>query len=53
MPPIVGMIVSAKQATLTELQTVYGLQDCYTLAEIVLVDNHNRAAVSKANANHH
>ena len=37
------MVVSSGLATLHELQTVYGVEDCYNLAEIVSVDNHNRA----------
>lgn len=41
MPPIAGMIVSSCIATLHELQTVYGLEDLYNLAEVVIVDRHN------------
>ena len=37
------MVVSSGLATLHELQTVYGVEDCYNLAEIVSVDTHNRA----------
>ena len=34
--------MSAKLATLAELDTVYGLADLYTLAEILIVDGLNR-----------
>jgi len=33
--------VSAKLATLLELDTVYGIKDLYDLLEIVVVDAHN------------
>lgn len=46
---MIGMIVSSGHATLCELQTVYGVEDLYNLAEIVVVDNHNRSVVAKAN----
>jgi hypothetical protein len=46
MPPIAGMIVSSRVATLRELQTVYGLEDLYNLAEVVVVDRHNVNAVN-------
>lgn len=36
------MIVSDGRATLHELQSVYGLEDMYTLAELILVNAHNR-----------
>jgi hypothetical protein len=45
------MIVSADKATLRELQTDYGLEDAYDLAEIILVDSHNRATARKSKAN--
>lgn len=35
-------MVSSKFATLIELQTVYGLEDAYNLAEILAVDGHNQ-----------
>ncbi len=40
------MIVSSRVATLRELQTVYGLEDLYNLAEVVVVDRHNVNAVT-------
>jgi hypothetical protein len=44
--------VSAKMATLTELQTVYGVEDAYNLLEILQVDIHNeRRARGQSNNN--
>ena len=43
------MIVSARLATLIELDRDYGLEDAWTLLEIVLVDRENeRRAIEKA-----
>ncbi len=41
VPPVIGTLVSARVATLAELQTVYGLEDVYNMLEILKVDNHN------------
>lgn len=39
---MIGLVVSRKLATLHELQTVYGLEDCYDMLEVILVeDAHN------------
>lgn len=51
MPPIVGMVVSSRHATLRELQTVYGAFDLYNLAEMVAVDAHNSRAIAEAQNN--
>ena len=48
VPPLIGMVVSSKLATLNELQSVYGVLDLYNLAEIVTVDAHNRRVMSEA-----
>ena len=48
MPPIVGMVVSSRLATLCELQTAYGVQDLYDLAEVVTVDAYNRRKAAEA-----
>ncbi len=37
----IGLVLSAKMATLHEMQTVYGLEDVYDLLEIASVDAHN------------
>jgi hypothetical protein len=35
-------VISAGRATLHELDTVYGIEDLYTLLEIVMIDNENQ-----------
>lgn len=42
MPRTIASVVSARMATLNELQTVYGLQDLWDLLEILSVDAHNQ-----------
>jgi hypothetical protein len=42
VPPIIGLLVSARVATLAELQSVYGVEDAYNLLEVVTVDAFNR-----------
>ncbi len=44
----IGAIISAKLATLHELDTVYGIEDVYLLLEIVLVDAHNDYVANEA-----
>lgn len=41
MPPVIGTLVSARLATLHELQTVYGVEDAYNLLEVLKIDMHN------------
>jgi hypothetical protein len=52
VPRIVGAIVSAKLATLHELQTVYGLEDAYDLLEIASIDAYNINQAHKKHGNH-
>lgn len=43
-----GMVISARLATLVELDTVLGVEDMHMLLEIATIDAHNRAlAASK------
>lgn len=55
MPKVIGTIISARLATLTELQSSLGVSDAYDLLEIVYVDLINerrlRAARGKQNSN--
>ena len=44
----IGTVISSRLATLRELDTVYGLEDLYTLLEILAVDAHNQQVASKA-----
>ena len=41
------MVVSARLATLHELQTVYGLQDLWDLLEIQSVDTYNQNLIQQ------
>ena len=38
---MIARVISAKYATLHELQSVYGAEDLYNLLEIVAVENYN------------
>ncbi len=41
VPRLIGVLVSAKMATLAELQETYGVEDAYNMLEILLVDQAN------------
>lgn len=41
MPATIGTVISSRLATLTELQTVYGVHDLYDMLEIISVDRYN------------
>lgn len=41
VPQSVGVVVSKRLATTTELQTVLGAQDLYDILEILAVDSFN------------
>ena len=45
VPPTLATVISARLATLHELDTVYGLRDLWDMLEINTVDNHNQAAM--------
>lgn len=47
MPSMLAALISAKLATLHELQTVYGLEDAYNLLEILIVDRHNESIINR------
>lgn len=40
-------MISSGKATLHELDTVYGLEDCYDLMEIAAIDAHNRRVLAE------
>lgn len=46
MPTSIARVISAKHATLRELQTHYGSEDLYTLLEIIAVDTYNTNAMN-------
>lgn len=41
MPRLIGAVVSTRLATLVELDTVLGIEDCYDLLEVAAVDAYN------------
>lgn len=49
MPRLIGTLISAGTATLTELQTVYGVKDGYDLLEVLAVDTENKRRVMNVN----
>jgi hypothetical protein len=40
-------VISHRLATLWELQTIYDLEDCYDMLEVMAVDAHNRRLMSE------
>lgn len=46
MTAAIGSVLSARIATLAELQTVYGSRDLYDMLEVVQVDNHNQGVMN-------
>lgn len=42
VPPTIGAVISARLATMAELETVLGMEDVYDLLEIIAVDAHNK-----------
>ncbi|MBZ6385151.1 MAG: transglycosylase [Pantoea piersonii] len=48
VPKTIATVVSAKLATLYELDSVYGVEDLWRLLEIITVDNYNRMVVNKS-----
>lgn len=49
VPRVIGTLLSARVATLAELQTIYSLEDAYNLLEIVNVDSHNERTIRERN----
>ena len=41
LPRCIALPVQHGLATLHEMQTVYGLEDCYDMLELMAVDNYN------------
>jgi hypothetical protein len=42
VPGYLGALISARMATLLELQTVYSVEDAWDLLEVLVVDRENR-----------
>lgn len=47
VPYTIAAVVSSRLATLHELDTVYGLEDLWTLLEVNSVDLHNRSLAAE------
>lgn len=47
LPPMIGVVISSRLASLQELQTVYGVGDLFNIAEILSVDAYNRRELNK------
>ena len=41
VPRTIASLVSAKVATLHELDTVYGMEDVYDMLEVLIIDSEN------------
>lgn len=41
---LIGSVISTGKATLHELNTIYGIEDCYDLIEIAVIDARNAKA---------
>jgi hypothetical protein len=46
VPRTIATVISSRHATLHELDTVYGLEDLWSLLEITTIDAHNAAVVN-------
>ena len=47
VPHSIGIVLSAKMATLHEMQTVYSIGDVYDMLEVINIDAHNQALANK------
>ncbi len=43
LPRTIATVLSARMATIVELDTALGTQDLYDLLEVIAVDNYNRS----------
>jgi hypothetical protein len=48
LPPIFGLIISKRLATLQEIKKIYTYDECLDLLDIVLVDNYNEYLTSES-----
>ena len=47
MPKLIGRVISSKLATLSELDTILGIEDVYDLLEVMAVDSYNKNLAMK------
>lgn len=50
VPDALSMVMTSRYATLHELQTVYGTEHLYDMAEVAHVDAYNTAIMAKRSA---
>ncbi len=43
----IGLVLSAKMATLHELDTVYSIEDVYDMLEVLFIDNENQRLMQR------
>jgi hypothetical protein len=48
MSTYMGVVITSKLATLHELQTVYSLEDMFSLLDVLETNNHNTYLMDKA-----
>jgi hypothetical protein len=48
-PGVIASLISARLATLNELQTVYGAYDAYQMIDIHRIDAYNTRKIREAN----
>lgn len=46
MPRLIGVVVSSKLATLSELHTTLGAEDLHDMLEILAIDAHNERVMN-------
>lgn len=49
VPRVIGTLISARMATLYELQSVYSIEDAYNMLEVLSVDHHNERIIRGRN----
>ncbi|MDE9483255.1 transcription elongation factor GreA [Xenorhabdus bovienii] len=49
VPRTIATVLSSGKASLAELDAVYGLEDMWTMLEIIQVDNHNARVMQESN----
>lgn len=48
---LIGAVISTRLASLHELDTIYGVEDCFDLLEVARVDALNQKIIDKAATN--
>lgn len=48
VPRTIGAVISARLATMAEIETVLGMEDIYDLLEIITVDAYNKQIAQKS-----